>query len=176
MTSALTSGGSRRILMSPLRVLDPFDQREEAPEEWHRRLITLGTAVVVAVLALAAIVVAGGRVGGPSIEGHLRRDIERSVLVDVPRVRAVVEGRTVVLSGSVVDPAERDRVIRRVTARWGVAEVRADALKISSRPVAATPTTSPRTSGTPTSGTPTSGPRTSGPRTSGPTTSPVRSL
>jgi hypothetical protein len=146
-----TTGG--RVLLRasvlPLRLLDPFDQREDAPAEWHRRLVTLGAAVFVAALALVSIVVVGGRVGGPSIERHLRLDIDRSVLVDNPDVRAVVNGRTVSLSGSVPDRAERDRVIRRVAARWGVAEVRADALKITARKVGTT--TPPRPPRPPTS-------------------------
>jgi BON domain len=140
----MTGASAAPAWVSPIRLLDPFDQREEAPEEWRRRLVTLGAAVSLALLALVAIVAVGAMVGAPSIERHLLRDIERSVLVDDPGVRAVVTGRTVSLSGSVPDRAERDRVIRRVAARWGVSNVRVGALKVAARRAGTTSDTSSR--------------------------------
>lgn len=94
-------------------------------------------AAVVGVIGMIAVIGVGAASGVPAVERHLQRDIQINVLADVPSVRAVVDGRTVSLSGLVNSADDRRQLGDRVTARWGVTSVRLDAVKVRPRAVQA---------------------------------------
>ena len=101
-------------------------------------------------LALVAIIGIGAVERTPSLERHLERDIEESVLVDLPKVRAEATGRDIALVGEVDSRAERELLRSMVRRRWGVRVVDVKRLRIAStqrvaRTLDATFTTLPST-------------------------------
>ena len=95
-------------------------------------------AVLLATVGMTAVFGAGAVVGLPMTERHLRSDIARHVLADVPSVRAKVSGRAVSLVGSVASIDDRSELGDRVRSRWGVASVTTDGLTVVGiRPAAA---------------------------------------
>lgn len=101
------------------------------------RLPSRVPAVILATVGMAAVLGAGAVVGLSMTERHLRADIARHVLADVPSVRANVSGRAVSLVGSVASIDDRSELGDRVRGRWGVASVTTDGLAVSGiRPAA----------------------------------------
>ena len=87
-------------------------------------------AVLLATVGMTAVFGAGVAVGVPMTERHLRADIARHVLADMPSVRAKVNGRAVSLVGSVASIDDRSELGDRVRSRWGIASVSIDGLAV----------------------------------------------
>ena len=87
-------------------------------------------AIAVALMGMVGVISAGAAIGVPSVEKHLRTDIERSVLTEVASVRVVVDGRTVSLVGPVRSADDRRELGDRVRRRWGVERVNLDRLRV----------------------------------------------
>jgi outer membrane protein OmpA-like peptidoglycan-associated protein len=114
------------------------DRLIEAPAFRSSRV----AAVLVGLGGLAAVIAAGVLLGVPSAERHLRADVARHALPTSGKVIAEVDGRDVILRGEVASPADRQAIVDRVRARWGVEEVDASAVAVV-RPAARRVTTKP---------------------------------
>ena len=80
-------------------------------------------------VALTALIGVGTIERSPAIEKHLKNDIDKSVLVDLPTVEVFVSGRDVTLVGWVDSPEERSLIASQIRQRWGVRSVNVDSLR-----------------------------------------------
>lgn len=89
----------------------------------RRRRALLVSLLAVAVATLGVLCIAASRIGVPSIERHLRRDLAAVLANDVESLRIDVVGTRVIVKGSVTSTAQRNRVVFLVRGRWGVSSV-----------------------------------------------------
>ncbi len=80
-------------------------------------------------VALIALIGVGIIERSPAIEKHLKNDIDKSVLVDLPTVEVFVSGRDVTVVGRVDSPEERSLIASQIRQRWGVRSVNVESLR-----------------------------------------------